>query len=42
MTFIVNHEGVMFQKDLGPIRSDLVAEMTAFNPNSTWSEVKSE
>jgi len=32
----------MFQKDLGPDTSDLVAEMTAFNPDSTWSEVKSE
>jgi len=42
MTFIVNHDGVMFQKDLGPDTSDLVAEMMTFNPDSTWSEVKSE
>jgi len=42
MTFVVNHDGVVYQKDLGPDTSDLVAEMTTFNPDSTWSEVKSE
>jgi len=42
MTFIVNHDGVVFQKDLGPDTSDLVTEMTTFNPDATWSEVKSE
>ena len=42
MTFMVNHDGVVFQKNLGPDTLDLVAEMTAFNPDSTWSEVKSE
>jgi hypothetical protein len=42
MTFIVNHDGVVFQKDLGPDTVDLVTEMTAFDRDSTWSEVKSE
>jgi DUF2950 family protein len=42
MTFVVNHDGVVFQKDLGSDTSDLVAEMASFNPDSTWSEVKSE
>ena len=42
MPFVVNHDGVVYQKDLGPDTSDLVAEMTTFNPDSTWSEVKSE
>jgi hypothetical protein len=42
MSFMVNHDGVVFQKDLGPDTSDLVAEMTTFNPDPTWSEVKSE
>ena len=42
MTFVVNHDGVVFQKDLGSDTSDLVAEMTTFNPDATWSEVKSE
>ncbi len=42
MTFIVNHDGVVFQKDLGPDTSDLVAEMTTYNPDSTWSEVRPE
>jgi hypothetical protein len=42
MTFIVNHDGAVFQKDLGPDTVDLVTEMTAFDPDSTWSEVRSE
>jgi hypothetical protein len=42
MTFIVNHDGVVFQKDLGPDTVDLVTEMTAFDPDPTWSEVRSE
>jgi len=42
MTFIVNHDGVVFQKDLGPDTSDLVAEMATYNPDSTWSQVRSE
>jgi hypothetical protein len=42
MTFIVNHDGAVFQKDLGPDTVGLVTEMTAFDPDSTWSEVRSE
>lgn len=39
MTFLVNHDGVVFQKDLGP-RTALVAErMTLFNPDQTWKKV---
>ena len=39
MTFIVNHEGVVFQKDLGPRTAELAERMTAFNPDSSWSKV---
>lgn len=42
MTFVVRHDGAVFQKDLGPDTSDIVAEMTAYDPDATWSEVKSE
>src|SRR5689334_22898655 len=39
MTFIVNQEGVVFQKDLGPHTAELAEGMTAFNPDSSWSRV---
>ena len=32
MTFIVNHAGTVFQKDLGPNTADIAEAMTAFNP----------
>jgi hypothetical protein len=36
MTFIVNHDGVVFSKDLGPDTTKLATEMTLFDPDSTW------
>ncbi len=39
MTFIVNHSGVVFQKDLGPNTARIASRMTAFDPDQTWSKV---
>ena len=39
MTFVVNQEGVVYQKDLGPDTEKLGAGMTEYNPNSSWSRV---
>ena len=39
MTFIVNHEGVVFQKDLGPHTAELAERMTAFDPDPSWTKV---
>jgi hypothetical protein len=36
MTFIVNHDGVVFSKDLGPDTAKLATEMTRFDPDDTW------
>jgi hypothetical protein len=36
MTFIVNHEGVVFEKDLGPQTASIAGAMTRFNPDATW------
>jgi hypothetical protein len=41
MTFIVNHAGVVYQKDLGPRSAELAEKMTEFNPDKTWKEVSS-
>ena len=39
MTFIVNHDGVVFQKDLGPRTDELAERMTSFNPDQSWAKV---
>ena len=39
MTFIVNHNGTVFQKDLGPHTAELAERMTAFDPDSSWMKV---
>jgi hypothetical protein len=36
MTFIVNHDGVVFQKDLGEGTDTAVAAIDAYDPDSTW------
>lgn len=39
MTFIVNQNGVVFQKDLGPDTEKVANAITAFDPDSTWGRV---
>ena len=41
-TFIVNHRGVVYEKDLGPSTAALVPQMTRFNPDKTWQPVEGE
>jgi hypothetical protein len=36
MTFIVNQEGVIYEKDLGQETAAAAAAMTAFDPDGTW------
>jgi len=36
MTFIVNQNGIVFQKDLGPATATIAAGITDFNPDRTW------
>ena len=35
-TFIVNYDGVVYQKDLGPNSLEIVKNMELYNPDSTW------
>lgn len=39
MTFIINQDGVLLQKDLGPDTTQTATAMTAFDPDSGWSIV---
>lgn len=38
-TFIVNHDGAVYEKDLGPNTAKTGASMTKYNPDSTWDAV---
>lgn len=40
MTFIVNHDGVVYQKDLGPDTPAIAQAMTTFNPDETWEKLE--
>lgn len=40
MTFIVNHDGKVFQKDLGKNTSAVASAMKEYNPDKTWAEVQ--
>jgi len=41
-TFLVSHQGTVYEKDLGPQTSTLARTMTAFNPDKTWQVVEGE
>lgn len=41
MTFIVNHTGTVYEKDLGPNTAKFAERMTAYNPDGTWHKVES-
>jgi hypothetical protein len=40
MTFIVNHDGTVFQKDLGPETHKLARKIESFDPDQTWTRVE--
>ena len=39
-TFIVNHEGVVYEKDLGTKTADRAKSMKAFNPDKEWEKAE--
>jgi len=41
-TFIVSHDGVVYQKDFGPATLNEFAKMERFNPDSSWKVVPAE
>jgi len=41
-TFIVNHRGVVYEKDLGAGTVMAARQMTRFNPDKTWQAIKGE
>jgi len=42
MTFVVNHQGNVYEKDLGPNTASIASGMTTYNPDGTWQRVTEE
>jgi hypothetical protein len=40
MTFLVNHQGIIYEKDLGYRTTDNALGMMSFDPDPTWRQVK--
>ena len=40
MTFIVNQDGIVHQKDLGPETATIARKMTAYDPDPGWKPVR--
>jgi hypothetical protein len=38
MTFMVNHDGVLYQRDLGPETRLLAPAIASFNPERGWEK----
>jgi hypothetical protein len=38
-TFMISHDGVLYQKDLGPYTATIAKAMKVFNPDASWSKV---
>ncbi|UCO99697.1 DUF2950 domain-containing protein [Metapseudomonas lalkuanensis] len=40
MSFMISHEGQIFQKDLGPDSEKIAKAMKRFDPDSSWDEIQ--
>jgi Protein of unknown function (DUF2950) len=40
MSFLVNHDGVVYEKDLGASTPSVASKMTAFDPDKTWKKTQ--
>jgi hypothetical protein len=38
LTFMVNQDGAVYQKDLGPKTVEVGRQMTRFNPDQGWTK----
>jgi hypothetical protein len=42
MTFLIDQNGVIYQKDLGAKTGDLAKAVTTFNPDKSWAKVPAD
>jgi hypothetical protein len=40
MTFIVNHDGVVYQQNLGSETAKVASAMKAYDPDETWEKAE--
>ncbi len=40
MSFIVNHEGKVYQKDLGSNTQEIASQIDTYDPDDTWTLVQ--
>jgi len=40
MTFVMNREGVMYQKDFGAETAQIVKAIDNYNPDNEWASVQ--
>ena len=40
MTFVVNHKGTVYQKDLGELTEAIAKRIKSFDPDQTWKKVE--
>jgi len=42
MSFMVSHDGIVFEKDMGKSGAATALAMKTFDPDSSWTEVKGD
>ena len=42
MTFLINQDDVLLQKDLGKSTKEIASTMSEFDPDSSWTQVVNE
>jgi hypothetical protein len=40
MTFMVNQDGIIYQKDFGDDTANAVPKLTTYNPDQSWTPVE--
>jgi hypothetical protein len=40
MTFLVNQDGIVFERNLGPDTADIASHMTGYDPDASWNIVQ--
>jgi hypothetical protein len=42
MTFLIDQDGVLLQKDLGKTTTEIATAMDSFDPDNTWTVVSGQ
>jgi Protein of unknown function (DUF2950) len=40
MTFMISHNGTVYEKDLGPDTEEIAEKITSFDPNLSWKKTE--